>query len=104
MEKNLKEDSKFNELWNFSLKQNKKKKIRKILKFKELYFPDTLLDKFPANYTKIYNTLSFLSLSFSFLLYKILFQKLYCLRYLFELVSELETCGTYCLNLHTEAS
>ena len=25
-EKNLKEDSKFNELWNFSIKQKKKKK------------------------------------------------------------------------------
>ena len=64
-EKNFKEDSKFNELYNFSIKQKKK---RKILKFKELYFPDTLSDKFPANCTKICNTLSFLSLS----LYKIL--------------------------------
>ena len=30
----------------------KTKKKRKILKFKELYFPDTLSDKFPANCTK----------------------------------------------------
>ena len=38
-----------------------------MLKFKELCFPDTLSDKFPANCTKICNTLSFISLSFLFL-------------------------------------
>ena len=35
-EKNFKEDLQFDELWNISTKQKKK---RKILKFKELYFP-----------------------------------------------------------------
>ena len=38
-EKNLKEDSQFNELWNISTKQKKK---RKIIKFKEVCFLDTL--------------------------------------------------------------
>ena len=52
--------------------QNKEKK-RKILKFKELYFSDTLSDKFQQIVLKICNTLSFLSLSFLFLLYKIPF-------------------------------
>ena len=70
-EKNLKENSKFNELWNFLIKEKKK---RKKLKFKELCFPGTLSDKFPANYTKICNTLSFLSLSFLFLSIKFPFK------------------------------
>ena len=52
-------------------KKKKKKKKRKILKFKELCFPDTLSDQFQQFVLKICNTLSFLSLSFSFLLYKI---------------------------------
>ena len=69
-EKNFKEDSQLNKPWNISTKQ---KKERKILKFKELCFPDTLR-QVPANCTKFCNTLSFLSLSFfSFLLYKIPF-------------------------------
>ena len=38
-EKNFTEDSQFNEPWNISTKQKKKKKI---LKFKELCFLDTL--------------------------------------------------------------
>ena len=38
-EKNFKEDSKLNDLWNIS---TKKKKKWKILKFNELCFPDTL--------------------------------------------------------------
>ena len=42
-EKNFNEDLKLNEFWNISTKQ--KKKI-KILKFKELCFPDILPDKF----------------------------------------------------------
>ena len=54
-EKNIKENCKFNELWNFSLKQKKEKK-RKILKFKELFF-QTLSDKFPANCTNICETI-----------------------------------------------
>ena len=46
-EKNLKEDLKYNELWNvLTKKKKKKKKKRKILKFKELCFPNTLSDKF----------------------------------------------------------
>ena len=59
-------------LWTLKIFVKTKKKKRKILKFKELCFPDTLSDKFPANYTKIYTTLSFLSISFSFLCIKIL--------------------------------
>ena len=43
-EKNFKEDSQLNELWNISTKQKRKEK--KILKFKELYFPNILSDKF----------------------------------------------------------
>ena len=50
-----------------TISTKKKKKKRKILKFRELCFPNTLSDKFPVNYTKICTTLSFLSLSFSFL-------------------------------------
>ena len=68
--KNFKEDSQFNELWNISTKLKKK---RKILEFKELCFLDTLSDKFLQIVLKICNTLSFLFLSFSFLLYKIPF-------------------------------
>ena len=48
-EKNLKENSKFNELWNFSMKQKMK---RKRLKFKKLCLPDTLSDKFLVNCAK----------------------------------------------------
>ena len=70
VEKYLKENSKFKELWNFLIKQKKK---RKILKFKELCFLDILSDKFQQILQKLYNSLSFLSLSFSFLLYKIPF-------------------------------
>ena len=54
-------------------KKKKKKKKRKILKFKEICFPDTLSDKFQQIVLKTCNSLSFLSLSFSFLLYKIPF-------------------------------
>ena len=53
--------------------QNKKKKKRKILKFKELCFPDTIPDKFQQIVLKIGNTFSFLSLSFSFPFYIIPF-------------------------------
>ena len=53
--------------------KKKKKKRKKILKFKDLCFPDTLSDKFQQIVLKIYNILSFQSLSFSFLLYKIPF-------------------------------
>ena len=61
-EKNLKENSKFNELWNFSVKQKKKKQKTKKEKKKEKkrkysnsknFSPNTLSDKFPANCTKI---------------------------------------------------
>ena len=55
-EKNLKEDSKFNEI--------KQKRKEKYTNSKELCFLDTLSDTFPANCTKICNSLSFLSLSF----------------------------------------
>ena len=54
---------------------------------------------FPQIGLKICNTSTFLSLSFLFLSYKNPFKNLYYLCYLFELISELESCGTYCLNL-----
>ena len=57
-EKNLKENSKFNELWNFSLKQKKK---RKIFKFKEIVSRTLSQISFPQIILKICNTLSFLS-------------------------------------------
>ena len=67
-EKNLKENSKFNELWNFSIKKKKKKNTQ----IQRTLFPRTLSQiSFPQIVLKICNTLSFLSLSFSFLLYKI---------------------------------
>ena len=74
-EKNLKENSKFNEVWNFSIKQKNKKKKKKKEKYSNSknFVSRTLSDKFPANYTKTCNNLSFLSFSFSFLLYKIPF-------------------------------
>ena len=50
-----------------------KKEKKKKLKFKELYFPNTQIS-FLQIVLKICNTLSFLSLSFSFLLYKIPFK------------------------------
>ena len=52
--------------------QNKKKEKKK-LKFKELFFPDTLSDKFQQTVLKVCDTLSVLSLSSWFLLYKIPF-------------------------------
>ena len=83
--------------------QNKTKKRRKILKFKELCFLDTLSDKFQQiaqKFATLYLFYPFLScFFFFFFLYKIPFKKLYCLCYHFESVSELESCGTYCLNL-----
>ena len=51
-EKNLKEDSKFNELWNFSIKQKQNKKKEKYSNSKN-FVSWTLSDKFPANCTKI---------------------------------------------------
>ena len=94
--KNPTEDSKIKEPWKFSIKQKKK---RKILKFKELCFVDTLSDNFHPNCTKICNTLSFLSLSFLFLCIKYP-NKNFIVRVInFEPISVLESCGTYCLNL-----
>ena len=64
-EQNLKEDAQFNELWNIL---KKKKKERKILKFKELCFPDTLSDKFQQialKFAILYLFYPFLSCFFS---------------------------------------
>ena len=109
-EKNFKEDSQFNELWNISTKQKKtvkkntqiqrtlkhfyktkkekkntqiqrtlkhfyktKKRKEKYSNSKNFVSPDTLSDKVQQMVLKICNTLSFLSLSFLFLLYKIPF-------------------------------
>ena len=79
---------------NFSIKQKKKKKKRKILKFKEFCFSNIISEKFLQIVQNFAGTLSFLSLSFLFLLNKIPFKKLYCQCYLFKSVSELESCGT----------
>ena len=68
-EKNFKEDSQLNELWNISTKQNEKKNTQ----IQRTLFPEHSLRYVPANCTKICNTLSFLSLYLSFRLYKILF-------------------------------
>ena len=70
-EKNLKENSQFNELWNFSIKQKRKKKTNSKSK-------------------------SFFFVSF---VWNPLLKTLYDL---FESVSELESCWTYCLNLPFE--
>ena len=70
--KNLKKRRKFKELWNFSIKQQKK---RKILKLKELCFPDSLSDKFPANCTKSFQYFIFSIPFFLISLYKIPFLK-----------------------------
>ena len=53
-EKDLKENSKFKELWNFSIKQKKKKKKEKVKdpNSKNFFFLDTLSNKFPSNCTK----------------------------------------------------
>ena len=97
-EKNFRQDSQFNEPWNISTKQKKK-----ILKFKELYFPDTLSDKFQQIALKFATLYLFYLFLSCFLYIKFLFKKkLYCLCYLFESVSELKYCGTYCLNLPFE--
>ena len=69
-EKNLKEDSKLNEFWNISTKQKRKK----ILKFKEPYFPDTLFDKFQQI------TLKFATL---YLFYPFL-SRFFCIKFLFK--------------------
>ena len=60
--------------------QNKTKKKRKILKFKELCFPDTLSDKFQQIVLKICYTLSFLFLSFLFFFFFFFF----CIKFLFK--------------------
>ena len=62
-------------------------------------FPGHSSDKF-QQIALIFATL-YLFYPFFFLvsLYKIPFKKPYCLCYLFESVSERESCGTYCLNL-----
>ena len=78
---------------------DKTKKKRKRLKFKEFYFPDSHSDKLPTNCTKnlqhyIFSVPSFLFLCTTFSLKITLLSVLF-----FEPISELESCGTYCLNL-----
>ena len=87
-EKNLKENWKINELWNFSIKQRNKWKS---LKFKELCFPDTHSDRFPTNRTQNLQHYLFYPFLSCFFCIKFPFEKLYCLCYLFESVSELES-------------
>ena len=61
-EKNLKEDSKFNELWNFSIKQQKTKKEK--FSYSKNFVSRTLAQiSFPEIALK-FATLSFLSLLF----------------------------------------
>ena len=59
--------NKSNESWNFSMKP------QKLLKFKELCFPDSHSQICPANYAKICNALTSLSFLPFFHLYKICF-------------------------------
>ena len=82
-EKNLKEDSN--------------------LKNSETFLYNTLSDKFPANYTKIFNTLSFLFLSFLFLCINFPFENfivcvIFSNQYPNKKAAEL-TVKIYCLNL-----
>ena len=110
-EKNFKEYSQLNELWNISTKQKRKRKIlkfkelwnisrrQKILTFKELFSSDTLSDKFLQIVLKFATLYLFYPFLSCFFCIKFPFKKLYCLCYLFESVSELESCGIYCLNL-----
>ena len=69
-EKNLKKDSELNELWNILTKQKKKEKYSNSKNFVSRTLSQISL---PQIVLKIYNTLSFLSLFFSFPLYKIPF-------------------------------
>ena len=88
--------------YNKKNKQKNKKRKEKYSNSKNFVSPDTLSDKFPANCTK---HLQHFILSIPFFLislHKIPFKKLYCLCYPFEPISELESCGTYCLILLTE--
>ena len=79
-------------------KKEKKKKKRKIRKFKEPCFPNTVSYKFQQIVLKICNTI--FSIPFFFVSFVLnFFQKFYCLCYLFESTSELESSETYCLNL-----
>ena len=90
--------TKLNESWNFSTKP------QKILKIKELRFLDTLSQ---ISSHKLHQNLQHFILSiisFSFLCKKNSFLKLCCLYNLFESISELENCETYCLKLHTKVS
>ena len=78
-------------LMNFETLQENKKMKRKILKFKELCFLDTLSDEFPVNCTKNLQYFIFSTPFFLISLYKILWKNLYCLCYPFEPISKLET-------------
>ena len=77
--------------------QNKEKKNTQIQKkFASL---DTLSDKFQRIAIKFATLYLFYLFLSCFFCIKFLFKKSFCLYYLFEPVSELESCGTYCLNL-----
>ena len=94
-----------------SFLQNKKKKKRRILKFKELCFPDTLSEKFQRIALKFATLYLFYPFFFLFLLNKIPFKTLLSVlsfrisiwtrkprNFLFKL-----TVWTYRLILHTKA-
>ena len=102
-EKYFIEYSKYNEHCNIPRKLKRKQKYSNSKNFGS---PDTLSDKFQQIALKFATFYLFLSLSVLFRLHKIPFEKLYCPCYLFESVSELESCRTYRLNLplHTKAS
>ena len=62
-------------------------------------FPDTLSDKFPQITLKFATLYLFYPFLSYFFYIKCLFKNFFVC-YLFESVSELESCGTYRLNLH----
>ena len=96
VEKDFKEDSQFNELWNISIKQKRNEKYSNSMNFVSWTFSQISSSELHWNLQHFIFSIPFFLVS----LYKIhLKKKLYCLCYLFEPVSELESCGTYCLNL-----
>ena len=74
--------------------QNKTKKERKILKFKERCFPDTLSDKFLQIVLKICNTLSFYPFLSRFFCIKFPFKNFIICVIFSNQYPELECCGT----------
>ena len=76
-------------------------KPQKLLKFKELCFPDTISQRNSRKLHQISKEISFLSLLSLFLCIKFV-SKTLLTKLPFESVSELENCGIYYLRLSTK--